>query len=90
MSVPTRLCSYLELMETFREMIHHREESMATEHGRYQQGLHQLHATELAVMQMQTELEELQPVLKQTSSETAEMIKKVAEDSKGKDPHRAY
>jgi len=62
--------SYLELITTFKTILREKRDEIMSLKNRYENGYNCLIDTEQKVSKMQTELEELQPVLIETSKET--------------------
>jgi len=74
--------SYLELINTFRDLLGNKREQVLTAKNRYENGLTKLVETAAQVADMQVELEELQPKLKVASEETEKMIEKITVSKK--------
>jgi len=79
--------SYLELLSTFMKVLEKKRKDVGTMLHRFQSGLDKLASAEEQTKTMEEELTALQPVLKQTSEEVAELMivitadKKVAEET---------
>eukprot|EP00294_Goniomonas_avonlea_P007519 CAMPEP_0114565520 /NCGR_PEP_ID=MMETSP0114-20121206/14353_1 /TAXON_ID=31324 /ORGANISM="Goniomonas sp, Strain m" /LENGTH=1925 /DNA_ID=CAMNT_0001751771 /DNA_START=60 /DNA_END=5835 /DNA_ORIENTATION=- len=58
--------SYLELIGTYKNLLHEKREELALAKKRLNSGLDKLSSTELEVEQLQKSLTELQPILEQT------------------------
>ena len=71
--------SYLELLSTFKTLLRDRRAAVSSQRERYVTGLEKLESTGSAVADMQRQLEDLKPVLIQTTIDTDEMIKVVNE-----------
>ncbi|CAJ1418817.1 unnamed protein product [Effrenium voratum] len=66
--------SYLELINSFKDVLASKREEVSSAKRRYDDGLEKVISTEEQVKTMSIQLEELRPVLKQTSAETAELM----------------
>eukprot|EP00820_Chromera_velia_P013184 Cvel_23772.t1-p1 / transcript=Cvel_23772.t1 / gene=Cvel_23772 / organism=Chromera_velia_CCMP2878 / gene_product=Dynein heavy chain 7, axonemal, putative / transcript_product=Dynein heavy chain 7, axonemal, putative / location=Cvel_scaffold2493:30-23749(-) / protein_length=3778 / sequence_SO=supercontig / SO=protein_coding / is_pseudo=false len=66
--------SYLELINAFKGLLKNKRDEVRGAKSRYDVGLDKLQSTSEAVVEMQKTLEELQPVLKKTSEETAALM----------------
>eukprot|EP00434_Breviolum_minutum_P002108 symbB.v1.2.001863.t2/scaffold77.1/size347087/34 len=66
--------SYLELINSFKDVLASKREEVSGAKRRYDDGLEKVISTEEQVKTMSIQLEELRPVLKQTSAETAELM----------------
>ncbi|CAH1783204.1 unnamed protein product, partial [Owenia fusiformis] len=66
--------SYLELIKTFKNLLNKKRLELLTLKDRYVVGLEKLEFSESQVAVMQKELQDLQPMLIQTSKETEELI----------------
>jgi dynein heavy chain len=75
--------SFLELIETFRELLAAKRDEVSSVRDRYLAGLDKLESTETRVKEMQEELEEMQPVLVRTSEETQQMMLVVQQETEG-------
>ncbi|TPX37761.1 hypothetical protein SeMB42_g06896 [Synchytrium endobioticum] len=73
--------SYLELLLAYKQLLGMRREEILKIKNRYAAGLEKLQFAALQVQRMQKELTELQPQLRKTSEETAEMLEKIAKES---------
>lgn len=73
--------SYLELIRTFKTLLEKKRLQIMTMKSRYLKGLQKLDFASSQVAIMQEELKELQPELIQTSKETEELIKVIAEET---------
>ena len=73
--------SYLELITTFKSLLGEKREKTESLRKRYEIGLQKLHDTEVAVKDMQNDLEDMQPILARTSDDTDEMIKVVHQET---------
>ncbi|CEM09924.1 unnamed protein product [Vitrella brassicaformis CCMP3155] len=74
--------SYLELINAFKSLLKSRRNDVGTLKSRYDVGLEKLLTTADQVAVMQQELEELQPKLKQTSQETANLMVHIEQKQK--------
>eukprot|EP01029_Cantina_marsupialis_P005813 TRINITY_DN1630_c1_g1_i2.p1 TRINITY_DN1630_c1_g1~~TRINITY_DN1630_c1_g1_i2.p1 ORF type:complete len:2520 (+),score=925.36 TRINITY_DN1630_c1_g1_i2:475-7560(+) len=77
--------SYLELINTFKNVIGMKREEVSQRKSRYENGLTKLLDTEEEVGRMKTELEALQPRLKVASEETDKMLIKIQQMQKEAD-----
>jgi len=66
--------SYLELINSFKDVLQSKRDEVMKMKSRYDDGLEKLNTTEVQVSTMSKELEELRPVLKQTSADTQELM----------------
>ncbi|CAK9049405.1 unnamed protein product, partial [Durusdinium trenchii] len=66
--------SYLELINSFKDVLASKRDEVSSAKRRYDDGLEKVISTEEQVKTMSIQLEELRPVLKQTSAETAELM----------------
>eukprot|EP00931_Biecheleriopsis_adriatica_P034701 TRINITY_DN20021_c0_g4_i1.p1 TRINITY_DN20021_c0_g4~~TRINITY_DN20021_c0_g4_i1.p1 ORF type:complete len:4150 (-),score=1074.99 TRINITY_DN20021_c0_g4_i1:152-12580(-) len=66
--------SYLELINAFKDVLTSKRGEVSGAKRRYDDGLEKVISTEEQVKTMSVQLEELRPVLKQTSAETAELM----------------
>ena len=66
--------SYLELINSFKGVLASKREDVSGAKRRYDDGLEKVVSTEEQVKTMSIQLEELRPVLKQTSAETADLM----------------
>jgi dynein heavy chain len=73
--------SYLELIQTYKELITRRRKEVNTTKSRYEMGLDQLASAASQVSSMQVELNELKPQLIKTSKETEDMMEIIKRDS---------
>ncbi|XP_048589777.1 dynein axonemal heavy chain 3-like isoform X2 [Nematostella vectensis] len=73
--------SYLELIKTFKSLLEKKRLQILTMKSRYLKGLDKLDFASQQVAIMQQELQELQPELIQTSKETEDLIKIIAEET---------
>ena len=69
--------SYLELINTFKNLIGTKRSEVLSAKNRYENGLEKLKETAAQVATMQAELEALQPKLKVATAETEEMLAKI-------------
>ena len=67
--------SYLELVGSFLGLLGDKRKQVSTMKSRYDTGISKLVSTSEQVKVMQKELEDLQPVLKRTAAENAELMK---------------
>jgi len=74
--------SYLELINSFKDVLCKKRTEVETHKRRYEDGLDKLVSTEEQVSTMSKELEELRPVLKQTSEETSELMVNIEQQQK--------
>eukprot|EP00746_Dinoflagellata_sp_MGD_P145028 gnl/MRDRNA2_/MRDRNA2_77702_c0_seq2.p1 gnl/MRDRNA2_/MRDRNA2_77702_c0~~gnl/MRDRNA2_/MRDRNA2_77702_c0_seq2.p1 ORF type:complete len:2303 (+),score=541.45 gnl/MRDRNA2_/MRDRNA2_77702_c0_seq2:266-6910(+) len=74
--------SYLELINAFKTVLQSKRNEVSKGKNRYDVGLEKLLSTAEQVAKMQTELEELQPILKKTSAETAELMVTIEQKQK--------
>ena len=72
--------SYLELIKTFETSLAEKRHNTLMKQNRYKIGLDKLHATEIQVKHMQIEIEEMQPILIQTSKDTEKMVSIVEQE----------
>ena len=68
--------SYLELLTTFKTILSYRRRDNVKLRAKYRRGIDQLESTEAIVASMQSELDEIAPIL-QTTSEALERMEKV-------------
>ncbi|KAI8904079.1 dynein heavy chain and region D6 of dynein motor-domain-containing protein [Gorgonomyces haynaldii] len=73
--------SYLELIQTYKQLITSKREEVNSLKNRYVTGLDQLEGAASQVSVMQTELSDLQPKLIATQKETADMMKVIQGES---------
>ncbi|XP_068166194.1 dynein axonemal heavy chain 12-like [Antennarius striatus] len=73
--------SYLELIETFRQLLTQKRETIMNAQQRYKDGLEKLETTESMVTEMQQKLEKLQPELALSAIENSKISKRVEEDT---------
>jgi len=73
--------SYLELINTFKTLLHKKRQDVMGQQARYENGLTKIIETEAQVEVMQEELVALQPKLVEASVATEKLLKKIAEDS---------
>jgi dynein heavy chain len=73
--------SYLELIQTYKQLLNKKRKEIETLKNRYEVGLQQLASAAVQVGQMQIELTDLQPKLIVTQKETAEIMKVIERDS---------
>ncbi|CAM9362495.1 unnamed protein product [Pylaiella littoralis] len=73
--------SYLELINTFKNLLHRQRKSVLDRKERYDNGLLKLADTEEQVAQMQIDLEELQPKLKEATIATDALLVQIAKDT---------
>ncbi|CAE7331580.1 DNAH7 [Symbiodinium sp. KB8] len=66
--------SYLELINSFKGVLASKRDDVSGAKRRYDDGLEKVISTEEQVKTMSIQLEELRPVLKQTSAETADLM----------------
>jgi len=66
--------SYLELINSFKDVLASKRDDVSGAKRRYDDGLEKVVSTEEQVKTMSIQLEELRPVLKQTSAETADLM----------------
>ncbi|CAE7037052.1 DNAH7 [Symbiodinium sp. CCMP2592] len=66
--------SYLELINAFKGVLASKRDDVSGAKRRYDDGLEKVISTEEQVKTMSIQLEELRPVLKQTSAETADLM----------------
>merc|ERR1719201_1842262 len=66
--------SYLELISSFLQLISQQQSLVSTAKSRYDIGLQKIKETSEMIAVMQIELNDLQPVLKKTSEENAELM----------------
>jgi dynein heavy chain len=74
--------SYLELINSFKDVLFAKRNELLGMKGRYDDGLQKLITTEEQVSVMSKELEELRPVLKQTSADTQELMVNIEQKQK--------
>ncbi|XP_064633532.1 dynein axonemal heavy chain 3-like isoform X2 [Lineus longissimus] len=74
--------SYLELIKTFKNLLNKKRLEILTLKDRYVVGLEKLEFSENQIAIMQVELQELKPVLIETSKETEELIIIIEKESK--------
>ncbi|CCI46649.1 unnamed protein product [Albugo candida] len=72
--------SYLELLHTFKRLLHHTRNDIATRTKRYATGLSKLVDTAQQVQQMQIELEALQPQLKLATFDTDALLETISHE----------
>ncbi|GMH32802.1 hypothetical protein BSKO_00636 [Bryopsis sp. KO-2023] len=77
--------SYLELLSTFIKLLEEKRVEIATTRSRMEIGLDKLLSTAKEVEVMQSELEDLQPVLVKTAEEVEEMMIVITKDKKEAD-----
>ncbi|CAH8292450.1 unnamed protein product, partial [Schistosoma turkestanicum] len=73
--------SYLEMIQTFKKLLHKKRNELTTMRNRYLIGLEKLGFAASEVGKMQIELRDLQPLLIVTSAETDELLNKIAKES---------
>ena len=73
--------SYLELITTFKTLLAYKRKETTKRRQRYLTGLDKLNQSEREVLNMQFELEQLQPVLEKTRAETNEMMALVQQET---------
>ncbi|KAJ3086325.1 Dynein heavy chain 7, axonemal, partial [Quaeritorhiza haematococci] len=73
--------SYLELLQCYKSLLYTKREEISAVKRRYVGGLEKLKFAAEQVFHMQQELSNLQPQLKRTSEETAEMLVKMEKES---------
>ena len=73
--------SYLEFITTFKALLAFKRKETSKRRQRYLTGLEKLNASEKEVLSMQSELEELRPVLEKTRAETNEMMALVHQET---------
>ena len=73
--------SYLELLHTFKSLLHVKQEEVRSLKSRYVIGLDKLQFAASQVSIMQEELIALQPKLVETSEETKRLMIKIAQDT---------
>ncbi|TPX35722.1 hypothetical protein SmJEL517_g02025 [Synchytrium microbalum] len=73
--------SYLELLLAYKSLLGMKREEVLKIKNRYAAGLEKLQFAAGQVQRMQKELTDLQPQLRKTSEETAEMLEKIAKES---------
>nr|CAH8868280.1 unnamed protein product [Trichobilharzia regenti] len=73
--------SYLEMILTFKKLLHKKRTELTTMRNRYLTGLDKLEFAASEVGKMQKELRDLQPLLMETSTETDILLNKIAQDS---------
>eukprot|EP00928_Gymnodinium_smaydae_P017340 TRINITY_DN16627_c1_g2_i1.p1 TRINITY_DN16627_c1_g2~~TRINITY_DN16627_c1_g2_i1.p1 ORF type:complete len:2315 (-),score=450.26 TRINITY_DN16627_c1_g2_i1:520-6690(-) len=66
--------SYLELINSFKAVLESKRNDVSKMKRRYDEGLEKVISTEEQVKTMSADLEQLRPVLKQTSADTAELM----------------
>lgn len=74
--------SYLELLHSYKGLLNSKTQEIAAVKFRYDSGLEKLHFAAEQVTKMQKDLADLQPQLKKTSTETAEMLIKIETETK--------
>jgi dynein heavy chain len=74
--------SYLELLNTFKNILQRERHAVLDRKERYDHGLLKLSDTEAQVATMQRELEELQPKLKEATVATDALLVQIAADTK--------
>jgi dynein heavy chain len=74
--------SYLELLSTFKKVLHSKREEVGVLKDRLQVGLDKLASTSDVVATLQVELEEKQPVLAETQVNVDQMITQIEVDKK--------
>lgn len=73
--------SYLELIQTFKTLLHAKREEISSLKNRYVVGLEKLEFAASQVSVMKDELIALQPKLVVTSAETEKLMVKIAQDT---------
>ncbi|VDP69805.1 unnamed protein product [Schistosoma curassoni] len=73
--------SYLEMILTFKKLLHQKRTELTTMRNRYLTGLEKLEFAANEVGKMQIELRNLQPLLIETSTETDKLLHKIAQES---------
>ncbi|CAH8647966.1 unnamed protein product [Schistosoma rodhaini] len=73
--------SYLEMILTFKKLLHQKRTELTTMRNRYLIGLEKLEFASNEVGKMQIELRNLQPLLIETSTETNKLLQKIAKES---------
>jgi dynein heavy chain len=74
--------SYLELINSFQQLLHLKRDEVSMSRGRYDVGLDKIRTTSEMVAVMQKELEDLQPVLKKTSQDNSAMMVVIEKNQK--------
>ncbi|XP_037882003.1 dynein heavy chain 7, axonemal-like [Glossina fuscipes] len=74
--------SYLELIQTFKELLNRKRNTVKTNRNRYLTGISQLDIAAQQVSVMQEQLTALEPKLKEAAEIVAVQVAKVTEDSK--------
>jgi dynein heavy chain len=74
--------SYLELINSFKDLLSQKREEVSLGKSRYDNGLDKIITTETQVTTMQAELEELKPFLKKTAEETAQLMVVIEKEQK--------
>eukprot|EP01028_Stygiella_incarcerata_P009150 TRINITY_DN426_c0_g1_i1.p1 TRINITY_DN426_c0_g1~~TRINITY_DN426_c0_g1_i1.p1 ORF type:complete len:4140 (-),score=1088.60 TRINITY_DN426_c0_g1_i1:191-12610(-) len=80
--------SYLELLTIFKMILGEKRTELATAKKRLIVGLDKLKSTETDVNKLKADLEEMQPVLLQTSQEVQEMMEQIEKDKEAADQTR--
>ena len=80
--------SYLELINVFGTMLNERRQKLKTAYDRYSVGLQKLSETNELVENMQVELAELEPILKEKSQATEKLMEKLTVDQEEADKVR--
>ncbi|KAH8862796.1 Dynein heavy chain 3, axonemal [Schistosoma japonicum] len=73
--------SYLEMILTFKKLLNRKRNQLTTMRNRYLTGLEKLEFAAGEVGKMQIELQNLQPLLIETSTETDKLLNKIAQES---------
>ncbi len=81
--------SYLELIKTFKKILHREQIKVLDQRERYDNGLLKLANTEEQVSSMQTQLEELQPKLVEAANDTDALLTQITSDTKQVNENRA-
>ena len=72
--------SYLEVLSTFKTLLAMKRDQVSTAKRRLVIGLDKLLSTEVEVAELKKQIEEMQPVLIQTSKEVEVMMEQIAKD----------
>ena len=73
--------SYLELIHTFKQLLHRKQDELTTLRNRYLSGLDKLEFAAQEIGKMKEELMRLQPQLLATGQETDALLARVAKDT---------
>ena len=73
--------SYLQLIQTYKALLHNKRNEIMMLKQRYETGLEKLDFAASQVSVMQQELKDLQPELVKTSADTEKLLSKIAQDT---------